>query len=206
MARDEATTTEKIEAGSSPPSVTVAPRRAFPSGGIRAWRWPLMIGGPVLLLLIAAYFVLTGGRTQSTDDAYVQAARVPVSASIGGRVIELDVRENQPVKAGQVLFKLDTRDFAATQDQAAAQLAASKLQVEALQANYRQQLDALKTANDTAAYSDREAARQKALMQAGVASRDQYETACTTPTWRTRTSPPPSSRWPRRSPTSAART
>jgi len=177
VARDEATAAEKIEAPEAP-TVTVAPqRRGFPRGGIRAWRWPLMIGGPVLLLLIAAYFILTGGRSQSTDDAYVQAARVPVSASIGGRVIELDVHENQVVKAGQVLFKLDTRDFEANAAQAAAQVASSKLQVEALQATYRQQQDALKTANDNVAFTQREAARQLALMQAGVSSRDQYETA-----------------------------
>jgi membrane fusion protein (multidrug efflux system) len=177
VARDEATTAEKVDATGVPTATTAPQRRGFPAGGVRAWRWPLMIGGPVLLLLIAGYFVLTGGRTQSTDDAYVQAARVPVSASIGGRVIELDVHENQPVKAGQVLFKLDTRDFEATQAQAAAQLAASKLQVQALQANYQQQLAALKMANDTSAFDQREEARQKALMQAGVASRDQYETA-----------------------------
>jgi membrane fusion protein, multidrug efflux system len=177
VARDEATTAEKVDA-TGVPTATIAPqRRGFPAGGVRAWRWPLMIGGPVLLLLVAGYFILTGGRSQSTDDAYVQAARVPVSASIGGRVIELDVHENQPVKAGQVLFKLDTRDFDATQAQAAAQLAASKLQVQALQANYQQQLAALKMANDTSAFDQREEARQKALMQAGVASRDQYETA-----------------------------
>ncbi len=146
MARDEATTAEKVDATGVPTATTVPQRRGFPAGGVRAWRWPLMIGGPLLMLLIAAYFILTGGRTQATDDAYVQAARVPVSASIGGRVIELDVHENQPVKAGQVLFKLDTRDFDATQAQAAAQFAAAKLQVQALQADYQQQLAALKMA------------------------------------------------------------
>ena len=177
MARDEATTADKAPAGAAPSVTAPPPRRSAQSGGLRRWRWPLMIGGPVLLLVVAGYFFLTSGRTQSTDDAYVQAARVPVSASIGGRVIELDVHENQPVKAGQVLFRLDTRDYSATQAQAQAQLAASKLQVEALQATYQQQLTALKTARDTAAFDQREADRQRALMQAGVASRDQYETA-----------------------------
>lgn len=177
MARDEATAAEKVDVTGVPTAAAAPQRRGFPAGGVRAWRWPLMIGGPVLLLLIAGYFILTSGRSQSTDDAYVQAARVPVSASIGGRVTELDVHENQVVKAGQVLFKLDTRDFDASQAQAAAQLAASKLQVQALQANYQQQLAALRMANDTAAFDQREEARQKALMQAGVASRDQYETA-----------------------------
>jgi membrane fusion protein (multidrug efflux system) len=178
VARDEATTVEKVDAAAGPTVSVASPqRRGFPAGGIRAWRWPLMIGGPVLLLLVAAYFVLTGGRSQSTDDAYVQAARVPVSASIGGRVLELDVHENQIVKAGQVLFRLDTRDFQATQEQATAQLASSKLQVQSLQAAYQQQVAALKTANENVAFTQRESARQQALMQAGVASRDAYETA-----------------------------
>ena len=148
-----------------------------PSGWLRRWRWPVMIGGPLLILGIVAYFLVTAGRTQSTDDAYVEAARVPISASIGGRVIELGVRENQPVQAGQVLFRLDVRDQSATLEQNEAQLAAAKLQVEALRAAYDQQRTNLKTAQDTAAYDDREVARQKGLLDAGVASLDQYEAA-----------------------------
>ena len=168
MARDQATTTDKVETEAAP-----APRR----GLLARMRWPLMIGGPVLLLAIAAYFVLTSGRSQSTDDAYVQAARVPVSASIGGRVTELDVTENQIVHKGQVLFKLDVRDYAASQEQAVAQLSGAHLQIQAMEAAYQQQIAAVKTAKDTAAFADSEAARQKSLMQVGVASRDQYETA-----------------------------
>jgi membrane fusion protein (multidrug efflux system) len=76
-----------------------------------------------------------------------------------------------------VLFKLDVRDYAATQEQATAQLSAARLQVQALDAAYQQQQAALKMAKDTAAYADTQAARQKSLMQVGVSSRDQYETA-----------------------------
>ena len=173
MARDEAATADTAGAA----SVSALPPQRQAGGGLRRWRWPLMVGGPLLILIIAGYFVLTSGRSQSTDDSYVQAARVPVSASIGGRVIELDVHENEPVKAGQVLFRLDTRDYTASQQQAAAQVSSARLQVQALQAGYKQQQAALKTAKDTAAFDDHEAARQMALMQAGVASRDQYETA-----------------------------
>src|SRR5690348_2428961 len=131
--RDEAATIDKREAvgmTASPPRRGIMPTPDH----LRAWRWPVMIGGPLLILAIAAYFVMTSGRSEGTDDAYVQAARVPISASIGGRVIELDVKENQRVKAGQVLFRLDTRDFQATMEQSAAQVAAAKLQVQALQA------------------------------------------------------------------------
>jgi membrane fusion protein, multidrug efflux system len=170
VARDQATSTDKsIEADAA----AIAPRRSLMS----RFRWPLMVGGPLLILAIAAYFVLTSGRSESTDDSYVQAARVPVSASIGGRVTELDVTENQPVHKGQLLFKLDVRDFDATQEQASAQLSAARLQVQALDAAYQQAASALKMARDTAAYADTQAARQKSLMQVGVSSRDQFETA-----------------------------
>jgi membrane fusion protein (multidrug efflux system) len=168
VARDQAAAINEDDA-----TVAPAPRRSF----LSRWRWPLMIGGPLVILAIAAYFVLTGGRSESTDDSYVQAARIPVSASIGGRVTELDVTENQLVHKGQVLFKLDVRDFNATQEQATAQLSAARLQVQALDAAYQQQQAALKMAKDTAAYADTQAARQKSLMQVGVSSRDQYETA-----------------------------
>ena len=43
-------------------------------------RLPLMLAGPVLVLLAGGYWYLTGGRYVSTDDAYVQAARVSRSA------------------------------------------------------------------------------------------------------------------------------
>jgi membrane fusion protein (multidrug efflux system) len=162
VARDEATTAEKTAA----PAVTPPPPRA---SGLRRWRWPLMIGGPLLIIAIAAYFVLTGGRTQATDDSYVEAARIPVSASIGGRVIELDVHENQHVKAGQVLFRLDTRDYGATQDQAAAQVASAKLQVQALQAAYQQQQSALKMANETAVHNTQMAKQSIATAQQQLA-------------------------------------
>ncbi|MFI4972966.1 MAG: HlyD family secretion protein [Caulobacterales bacterium] len=148
-----------------------------PQSLLRRLRWPLMLGGPLVILAIAAYFVLTSGRFQSTDDAYVQASRVPISASIGGRVTEVDVQENQPVKAGQVLFRIDTRDYATNLEQAEAQLAAARLQVQALRAAYQQQLSNLSTARTSAEFAVREAAREKALMDTGVSSRDQYETA-----------------------------
>ena len=69
-----------------------------------------MLGVPALILGGLAFMVLTGGKSETTDDAYVQAAKSPISASVAGRVIEVDVVENQSVKAGQVLFKLDPAD------------------------------------------------------------------------------------------------
>jgi membrane fusion protein (multidrug efflux system) len=140
-------------------------------------RWPLMIGGPLIILAVVAWFILTGGRYQSTDDAYVQADRTPVSASVAGRVIEVDVKENQRVEAGQILFKLDPQTFANALEDAQAQLAAARLQVGALKAAYGQQSAAVQAADETIAYTAREADRERDLMTAGVASKQQYDQA-----------------------------
>ena len=80
---------------------------------MRRWRWWLIVGGPAVILAIVAYVILTGGRYQSTDNAYVQIAKVPVAANVGGRVTDVYVRENQFVRRGQLLFRLDARDYQA---------------------------------------------------------------------------------------------
>ena len=91
-------------------------------------RVPLMAAGVAVVLGVVAYSLLTGGRFESTDDAYVQTARTAISASIDGRVIEVDVKENQQVRKGQVLFRLDPADHQVAIAQAEAALAAAEAQ------------------------------------------------------------------------------
>jgi membrane fusion protein (multidrug efflux system) len=52
----------------------------------------------------ATYFYIRGGRYQSTDDAYAQAATVSISANVPGQVSEIDVRDNDLVQRGATLF------------------------------------------------------------------------------------------------------
>src|SRR5579875_3345711 len=110
----------------------------------RSWRQrlrlPLMIAGPLLVLLAATYWYLTSGRFVSTEDAYVEAGRVAISNDVSGRVVAIEVHDNQYVKKGQVLFRIDPRPFQIAVDQARANLAAARLDVEALKATYRQKL------------------------------------------------------------------
>jgi membrane fusion protein (multidrug efflux system) len=126
---------------------------------------------------VVAWFVLTGGRAESTDDAYVQAARTPISANVSARVVELNVRDNQPVKKGDVLFRLDERDFKVAVAQAEAALATARLQVNTARATAGQQDAAVHVAQDAQAYADREYARQKTLAAGGVASQQQLDQA-----------------------------
>jgi membrane fusion protein (multidrug efflux system) len=132
-----------------------------------------MLGVPLLILAGVAYLLLTGGRFESTDDAYVQNARAPISPSIAGRVIEVDVGENQRVKAGQVLFRLDPADEVTALSRAEAALATARLQVVTLRSALDQQKLVEASAIHTRDFDASEAARQDALVTAGVSSRQQ---------------------------------
>ena len=81
-------------------------------------------GGIVLVAAIAFFYWYSSGRV-NTDDAEVDGHLNPVSAKISGNVVEVLVDDNQQVKAGQVLVKIDPRDYQARVDQmrAALQLA-----------------------------------------------------------------------------------
>jgi membrane fusion protein (multidrug efflux system) len=151
--------------------------RASRGSFLQRWRWWLIIGGPLVILAIVAYVVLTGARYQSTDNAYVQIAKVPVAPSIAGRVTDIYVRENQVVKRGQLLFRIDARDFQTNALAAQANVANAAQQINALRASYQQQQAAVKAAQQTLAYTNSEATRQKNLFAAGVASQQQLDQA-----------------------------
>ncbi|MBI1198758.1 MAG: HlyD family efflux transporter periplasmic adaptor subunit [Phenylobacterium sp.] len=148
-----------------------------PRSGLRRWRWPLIIGGPVVIVVVVVAIMMLNARYETTDNAYVQVAKTPVAPSISGRVLEIYVKENQAVRRGQPLFKLDPRDFQATADAAKAQLAAAELQVRADRAAYGQAQANVGAAQEQLAYAEREAKRQRDLAAAGVASRQQVDQA-----------------------------
>ena len=150
------------------------PRRG---AGLRRWRWPLIIAGPAIILGLVAWFVLTGGRYESTDNAYVQIAKTPVAPSIGGRVVEIYVRENQFVRRGQPLFRIDPRDFQASLNQAQAELASARLEVSQERAVYQRETANVAMAQEAVSYTAREAERQRQLAAAGVSSRQQVDQA-----------------------------
>ncbi len=82
----------------------------------------LMLGGVVLVAVLAGLFLYYHNR-ESTDDAQVDGHITPVASKVYGRVAQVLVDDNQAVKAGQVLVKIDPRDYQASLDQARAQLA-----------------------------------------------------------------------------------
>ena len=147
------------------------------AGFLRRNRIAIMVAGPLAILAGVGLAWFLSSQYETTDDAYVQAARLPISASVGGRVVELAVTENQPVKAGQLLFKIRADDYNASVTAARARLADARLRAQSLRAAYDQQQAALRAQQTTVDFTAREATRQQQLLAAGVASRQDYEAA-----------------------------
>jgi membrane fusion protein, multidrug efflux system len=79
-------------------------------------------GGAVVLGAIVGLFLYYHNR-ETTDDAQVDGHITPMASKVYGRVAQVFVDDNQPVKVGQVLVKIDPRDYQAAVDQAKAALA-----------------------------------------------------------------------------------
>ena len=108
-----------------PPAPTPASRPAVKKFNFRKL---LMAGAAVVVLAGAAWYGFdywTVGRyLVSTDDAYVKADNTTVAPKVSGYLHEVLVGDNEPVRAGQVLARIDPRDFDVALDQARADVAA----------------------------------------------------------------------------------
>ena len=94
----------------------------------RAFVWALAVVVILIIVLIRYYYYRV-----STDDAEVDGHLVPMAAKIYGDIAEVRVDDNQPVKAGQVLVRIDPRDYQARVDLAKAALALAESQAQAAQ-------------------------------------------------------------------------
>ncbi len=83
-------------------------------------------------MIAGAYWYVTGGQVMSTDDAYIEADKVGISTDVSGIVQDVAVRDNQHVTAGQVLYRLDPRQFQIALDNAKANLAETALSINAM--------------------------------------------------------------------------
>jgi membrane fusion protein (multidrug efflux system) len=143
----------------------------------KAMRWILMTLGPVAVVAVALVLTLAGGRIVSIDDAYVRADTVDVSTDVGGLVAEVAVQDNQRVAPGDVLFRLDDRQFRIALAGAEAQLGVVRDDLTAMQASYRQQQAAIRQAQVDIDFFQREYDRQADLVRRAVSPVAQFDAA-----------------------------
>jgi membrane fusion protein (multidrug efflux system) len=143
------------------PEAAEKPRRSW----TRTVAW---IAGPAAVLAIGGWFYVTAGRFASTDNAYVQADRVTIAPQISGRVIEVNVRENQTVKKGDVLFRIDTQPLEIAVARTQAQVESVKSILDAARSGYASAQADLRSAAADLAYKQQQFVRMKELRSRGL--------------------------------------
>lgn len=141
------------------------------------WRLPLMLSVPALIVAFGLWLWLTSGRSVSTDNAQVGADVISISPEVGGRIIDVAVRENQRVKKGDLLFRIDPEPYRIALAQAEAAVGNARIQVNELSSNY-----VSKEADIGAIASDVQLAqenfgRQSDLLAKGFTTRAAYDQA-----------------------------
>jgi membrane fusion protein (multidrug efflux system) len=174
--RIEAPTRESDSPAPGGPRVEPQESQDPPVRGLRErLRLPLMIGVPVIAGAVALYFYLASVGYESTDDAYLRAAQVSISPNVSARVMEVNVHDNQPVRRGETLIRLDERPFRIAVEDARARVANARLQIEALKATYWQRMADLRSAQSTLVYQRRENERQTHLLASGISPQSLVE-------------------------------
>src|SRR5712691_8913716 len=145
----------------------------------------LFAGGTVVLAAIVGLFLYYHNR-ETTDDAQVDGHITPMASKVYGRVAQVLVEDNQAVKAGQVLVKIDPRDYQAALDQAKASLALAESEAQSAGVDVPRTRENVASGNSNAdaqllgSQADlarADLARYLPLMEKGEISKQQYDAA-----------------------------
>jgi membrane fusion protein, multidrug efflux system len=150
---------------------------AAPARPRRSLKRPLLFALLPAVLIAGGYTYATGGQIMSTDNAYVQADIVGVSTDVSGIVQSVEVRDNQKVKQGQVLFRLDPAVYSIALSGAKAQLGVVRNQILNLEASYKQSLAEITQAEADVPFFEKTLQRQQDLTASAAASRATYDQA-----------------------------
>lgn len=148
----------------------VAPRR-----GRGFLRFLLLIIVPAIAITIGGYFYAKSGRYVTTENAYVKATKIAVSADIDARVDRVFVTANQRVKAGDILIELDGRDYEIEFREAEAEITRTRSAVKQLKANYRAELAQLAEERSRIDQLRKQYDRFKNLAERGIAPSQKFE-------------------------------
>jgi len=163
----------KIEADTGKPITIEQPAAQAPvTKPKRSWLRPLlMFGVPAIVLGVIAFFWLTSGGTVSTDNAYVQQDKTSISSDVSGRIVEAAVRENQVVKKGDLLFRIDPDPYRIAVAQADAAIAGAQVSLQTDKVSYEGTGADIQAARDKIQQAQEDYDRQAQLMQRGFTTR-----------------------------------
>jgi len=137
----------------------------------------LMLGGVAAVAIGAGYFWLHGGRYVSIDNAYIRADKLVLSTDVSGIIAQVPVKEGQQVKEGEILFRLDDRQFQIALRSAQADLAQTALQLEASKRDYDRMLKDVAQKQAQVNMDQARFDRAAGLVSRGDVSRQTYDDA-----------------------------
>ena len=164
-------TSDRPQQASAPaptPQPTLAPPPAKPRR--RGLRLVLLVGVPLVIAAVGLVLYGMGGRYAGTDNAYVHADTVSVAPEISGRLVSIDVATNQPVQAGQVLFRIDDRAPRYALQRAEAAMRSANFDYQGIKASLSQARALQQVSAAGAAYEQREYDRTSSLAKNDNAS------------------------------------
>jgi membrane fusion protein, multidrug efflux system len=137
----------------------------------------------IAIAMAAALIAIVGGTRywtylqtyESTDDAQIDGHIHPISSRIEGTIIRVYVENTQAVRAGQPLAEIDPHDYQVAAEKARADLAQAQAQVELARRDADAAAAKLKQSQATDAKTANDAERYRVLVDARVASREEYE-------------------------------
>ncbi len=155
---------------------TSAPRRH------RRWikglnRFVRMLVIPMLGVFYGAGLWAESLRYVNTENAYVKSHVLAVSADISGRVVEINARDNQLIRRGATLFRIDPHPFQLEVDAMVAQLEAARLDIQTKRTAYRAGLQAVEEYREAVRYMDQEHKRATELTRRGVGTTARQDAA-----------------------------
>jgi membrane fusion protein (multidrug efflux system) len=129
------------------------------------------------LALVGAYYYAIGGRFVSSENAYVKADKIAISTDISGRVIKVNVQENQIVKEGDVLFEIEREPFQIALEKAEAELHSIRNEIDSMRALYRDKAAEYKAVQEDVAFFQQEFNRRRDLLKKGMVNSDRFDSA-----------------------------
>jgi len=142
-----------------------------------SWRTLAFSAAAALVLAAVGYWAIALRGFESTDDAFVEGHMVFLSSRVGGQVVEVLVDENQRVRAGDPLVRLDPADFETRVARARADLDAAHNRMAQAHAAADAAAAQIQVAQVTLHHTEQEVSRAQSLFESGVGSRTVLDAA-----------------------------
>jgi membrane fusion protein (multidrug efflux system) len=144
----------------------------------RQWgRLALMLSLPIALIVGGTVYWNSLQGKVSTDNAYVHVDKISVSSEVGGKIIEVMVKENQHVNAGDLLFRIDPATYQLQLAQADAAIASAQANQNALANSSALSGADVSAAREQIAFARSNLSRQEELWKRGFTTKAAYEAA-----------------------------